>query len=310
VIIPRRCYDSAKIGRRRGVGFTGPSNLGGMVWHRMTTPFTRVLVPFDDSEPANVALDYAIELGRAGAGIVLANVVDETPLITQSATTVAVYDPTPMMEALDAQARAVLAEAEARCRAAQLDPVVVLVHETPVAGIIGLVEKYECDLIAMGTHARTGVARMFLGSTTEGVLRASHVPVLAVRAVLRLEGTPLFRSVLVAVDDSEPSDAAVALAAKLARALGSEVTLCNVADTPDPAVVERAAIHAGLVPPPRTVVVEGEPAEAILAEAAPRGADLIVMGSHGRGGLQRLALGSVAEQVVRRSPVPVLVART
>jgi nucleotide-binding universal stress UspA family protein len=298
----------------------------------MTTPFTRVLVPFDGSEPAQVALGYAMELARAGAAIVVANIVDETPIITQSATTVAVYDPTPMMEALDEQARAVLGEAEASGRAARVEPVVVLIHETPVTGIVGLASKHECDLIAMGTHARSGVARAFLGSTTEGVLRASHVPVLAVRAGTPLKGMPLFRSALVAVDDSEPANAAVAVAAKVARALRSELTLCNVADTRalydkaatygyDPqqiadelrararSILERASVRAALEPPPRTEVVEGEPVAALVAEAERLAARLIVIGSHGRRGLQRLMLGSVAEHVVRRSPVPVLVVR-
>jgi nucleotide-binding universal stress UspA family protein len=301
----------------------------------MTTPFTRVLVAFDGSEPAQVALGYAIELGRAGAQIVLANVVNEAPLITQSSTTVAVYDPTPMMEALDAQARGMLDAAEARCRAAQIEPAAVLFHELPVAGIVGLAAEYQCDLIAMATHAREGVARAFLGSTAEGVLRSSHVPVLVTRAgiqPLKVRGA-LFRNVLVAVDDSEPSRAAVATAAKIARTLEGTLTLCNVADTRDlydkavtygydpqqiadeilehaQGIVEEASRRAALAPPAATEVVEGEPVAVLVAEATRRNADLIVIGSHGRTGLRRLALGSVAEHVVRRSPVPVLVVRT
>jgi nucleotide-binding universal stress UspA family protein len=299
----------------------------------MTTPFTRILVPFDGSEPAQVALGYAIELGRAGAKIVLANIVNEVPLITQSATTVAVYDPTPMIEALDGQARVVLDEAESRCRAAQVDAIPALFHEMPVAGIVRLAAAHGCDLIAMGTHAREGVARAFLGSTAEGVLRSSHIPVLVARSGAPRAGMPIFRNVLVAVDDSEPSHAAVETAAEIARTLHAKLTLCNVADTRDlydkaatygydpqeiadelldqaRGIVDEARRRTALEPPPATEVLEGEPVAVLVAEAARLAADLIVLGSHGRSGLRRLALGSVAEHVVRRSPAPVLVVRT
>lgn len=55
-----------------------------------------------------------------------------------------------------------------------------------------------------------------------------------------------------------------------------------------------------------TVVLEGSPSKVIVDEAAPENCDLVVMGTHGRGGIDRLLLGSVAERVVRRAPVPVL----
>lgn len=55
-----------------------------------------------------------------------------------------------------------------------------------------------------------------------------------------------------------------------------------------------------------TNVLEGSPSRVIVDEAAPENCDLVVMGTHGRGGIDRLLLGSVAERVVRRSPVPVL----
>ena len=59
-----------------------------------------------------------------------------------------------------------------------------------------------------------------------------------------------------------------------------------------------------------SLVVEGTPADALLEVAAERGADLIAIGTHGRRGLRRLLVGSVAESVVRRSPVPVVVVRS
>ncbi|HYZ14952.1 MAG TPA: universal stress protein [Candidatus Acidoferrum sp.] len=298
----------------------------------MTAAFERVLVPFDASPPAVAALDHGIALASEGSELVVAYVVDDAPLITQSATTIAVYDATPMIEALDEQARGILTQAQMRAREAHVEPSLALVHETTIAGIVGLAAHRSCDLIAMGTHARTGLVRALMGSTTEGVLRSSHVPVLAVHAETRLCEHTFLRSALVAVDDSDPADAAVALSAKLAHVCGTRLILCNVADTRDiyemagtyaydprqlvdealasaHAVLERAYARFTTSGEAEMAVLEGEPVDAIIEAAQRYTVDVIVIGSHGRRGLPRLLLGSVAEHVVRRSRVPVLVVR-
>lgn len=61
--------------------------------------------------------------------------------------------------------------------------------------------------------------------------------------------------------------------------------------------------------PIRTLIWEGDPAESIIEAAVAEDVDLVVVGSHGRRGVERLVMGSVSEQVVRTSPVPVIVAR-
>jgi nucleotide-binding universal stress UspA family protein len=73
------------------------------------------------------------------------------------------------------------------------------------------------------------------------------------------------------------------------------------------AIVRRALDRAGLPAQTPAVIVEGDAAEALVAAADERKATLLVIGTHGRRGLRRLVLGSVAEGVVRRSDVPVLV---
>jgi nucleotide-binding universal stress UspA family protein len=253
-------------------------------------------------------------------------------LITQSATTIAVYDATPMIEALDEQARSALTQAQTRAREAGVEPDLALVHDTAIAGIVGLAVHRRCDLVAMGTHARTGLVRALMGSTTEGVLRWSRLPVLAVHAETRLRERAFLRTALVAVDDSDPADAAIALSAKLARACGTHLILCNVADTRDiyemagtyaydprqfvdaalasaHAILERAYARVATSGAAEMSVLEGEPVDAIIEAAERYAVDAIVIGSHGRRGLSRLLLGSVAEHVVRRSRVPVFVVR-
>ena len=130
----------------------------------------------------------------------------------------------------------------------------------------------------------------------------------------------LYPHILVPVDPSGGSWDVVAEAGRLARALGSRVTLLHVLDTP----AESATVHqlltdgarhslhdlAALVPGgAATVVRDGEPVDTILAAIADLQPDLVVCGTHARTGLLRAPMGSVAEGVLRRSPVPVLVVR-
>jgi nucleotide-binding universal stress UspA family protein len=297
----------------------------------MPTPFTRVLAPVDGSEPSDKSLEYAIALGRTGASVDLVNVVDEIPIVSQSATTVSAFDPTPLLEALDAQGHAVLAAAAARCREAGITPTEQFVRDVPVPGIVATAEQCKSDLIVLGTHGRHGLAHAFLGSTTEGVLEHSHIPVLTVRIPDVAPANPPFRRAIVAVDDSDPADAAVNIAVRLHETLGTEIVFVHAIDPNT--VLDRAATY-GYDPTPlidemrsaanallerarakapasaaQAAIVEGHSAKAIANEAAQRGADLIIVGSHGRRGIRRFFLGSVAEEVVRTSVIPVLVMR-
>jgi nucleotide-binding universal stress UspA family protein len=145
----------------------------------------------------------------------------------------------------------------------------------------------------------------------------------------------LFKKIVVPVDGSEPSDAAVALAIRLARDQEARllfVHVCEVAKmaamVSSPAVgvdpsyaidAEReagkdalrragAAALAGTVQS-ESILEDGGNVDSIVAIANRQAADLIVIGSHGRGGITRAMLGSVAEGVMRHSDIPVLVTR-
>lgn len=135
-----------------------------------------------------------------------------------------------------------------------------------------------------------------------------------------------FRKILIAVDSEPVAARAADLGAELARALGSEMAFVNVvdssliypADTGIPpneltASAKRVVrdFHQRLVP--RSLALEfvqvGSPAVEIVKVAKEWPADVIILGSHGRGGLQRALLGSVAEGVMRHAPCPVLIVR-
>jgi nucleotide-binding universal stress UspA family protein len=133
------------------------------------------------------------------------------------------------------------------------------------------------------------------------------------------------RHILVATDFSEPAARATSLAITLAEKFGAKLTLLHAYTLPtygyadglywpveDLARAAREVLDAELekvrrrVPAAEGVVVMGLPWEQILAVAKERDADLIVMGTHGRRGLARIALGSVAEKVVRLAEAPVM----
>lgn len=141
----------------------------------------------------------------------------------------------------------------------------------------------------------------------------------------------MFQKLLVAVDGSAISLAAATQAGRLAELTGGEVVLCT-AVPPAPVFVDAAALtlveydrradeeSARILAEarkalPATVraterVLRGQPAAAIVDELRRGGYDLVVVGSHGRTGIRRFLLGSVASQVVTHAPVPVLVHRT
>lgn len=130
---------------------------------------------------------------------------------------------------------------------------------------------------------------------------------------------------LVAIDDSDPAEQAVTFVRE--RFSGSQLTLLHVAPAGAPATdtrmfqeaAQREEIESLLAEYKAmfdqsqtdvdTVIVEGTPDRAIVDYAVAHDIDQIFIGSHGRRGLDRILLGSVAEKVVRRSPLPVTVVR-
>jgi nucleotide-binding universal stress UspA family protein len=232
---------------------------------------------------------------------------------------------------------------EGRARAA--DALVVMwgeapavpTHEHVVRGLSAAESIVEacgslgCDLVAVGTHGRRGLRHLLVGSVAEELVRTSPVPVLAVRP--GTFGAPhQVRRLLVPHDFSTHSLEALRLAASWAKALGASVTLLHVVEpvvfpqlyAVDPlpeetferarerstAELETVIAEVFAEVPAEAVVVSGTAAETILVEAEAREADLVVMGSRGLSGLEHLLLGSVAEKVLRRSPVPLLTVRS
>jgi len=185
----------------------------------------------------------------------------------------------------------------------------------------------DCDLIVMGTHGRRGIKHMLLGSVAENVIRSADLPVLTVRPGTDLPaGGP--KKILVAHDFSERSALAVRVAGEWARAFDADPTLLHVVE---PVVypefyainalsddvmtrlqdraseaLDNTATEALPDLQVATRVLVGRAINTIIAEAQPKNFDLVIMGTRGLTGLEQLVLGSVAEGVLRRCPVPLL----
>jgi nucleotide-binding universal stress UspA family protein len=195
------------------------------------------------------------------------------------------------------------------------------------------------QLLVLGTHGRSGVERLAMGSVAEKVLRTATCPVLTVPPRVPDQvplPTALFRRVLCGVDFSPSSMQGLAYAMSIAQESGGALTVVHVAEllpedfSEEPIAnkpptfqaylarvkAERAAKLAEAVPASvreyctvDTLLIEGRPYRELLRLASEKASDLIVLGVHGRGALDRFFFGATTEHVVRAATCPVLTIR-
>jgi nucleotide-binding universal stress UspA family protein len=178
-------------------------------------------------------------------------------------------------------------------------------------GILEEAAELRPDLIIMGRHGYTGLTRLLMGSVTARVIGHSACNVLVVPREVPLS----FKRLLVASDGSPFSEAAWIEAISLAKTMGSDLIGVSVAasDRDIPAAtqvvrsLEESASQQGIALD--TMIPMGRPDEGIVKAADFKAASLIIVGSHGRTGLKRLLMGSVAERVIGDAKCPVLVVK-
>jgi nucleotide-binding universal stress UspA family protein len=280
----------------------------------------RVLVPLDGSPLAERILRYAAWLaGAAGAPMELLRVVELPMPIDGEA---AYGDYLSRIQALardEAEAAMERTRRELASTGAAVSATVLDSDGSPIAEQIGReAERLPDTVVAVSTHGRTGLGRWLLGSVTDKLLQVTRVPLFVVRPPERDAG-PAWRpsTILVPLDGSPIAEQALPYAVELAQASSLRVHLVRVVADGDDDVreatrqLEAAASEVAPAMPGGVTmdVLRGDPAGALVAEAKVVADNLIVMTTHGHGGLQRWLVGSVTDRVVRYSRDPVLVIR-
>jgi len=292
-----------------------------------------ILVPVDFSEASRTALAHAAYIAeRTKANLDVVHVW-QTPAFAPPAES----GFSSLSEHIEANAKQELDAfvQEARDRGIAIRSA-LLGSGIPSATILEIAERQRYDLIALGTHGRTGIAHTLLGSVAERVALRAPCPVLTVRE--RAPAPGVLR-ILVPVDYSEGSARALQYAAKLCIPFNAELDVIHVWDRPPSLTLADVIVHAptgqrrsltelmyenadlqmqqflrshsfqlgearGRLPAHR--LVSGEPAAALLSLLDRGQHDLVVVGTHGRTGLRHLLLGSIAEKLIRLSAVPVI----
>lgn len=200
--------------------------------------------------------------------------------------------------------------------------------------ILTYASEHDIDLIVMGTHGRRGLGHLLLGSVAEEVVRTAMCPVLTIRERKVSAPAEQFERILVPVDFSDHSRQALLSAKALAENYGARLQLLHVVEDlryPSFYMAERFAyfdIRPDVVTRaqqeleqffreregPKVAadlhVIEGGAAHEIVKFTEKHASDLIVIATHGLTGLEHFLMGSVAENVVRRAPCPVLTVKT
>jgi nucleotide-binding universal stress UspA family protein len=293
--------------------FLAPAPTSEDVMSRRLTQ--RILVPVDGSQLAERILPLVERLSRDGAHVKLVRVV------TNPSAELALKG-----KNVFGAAKGYLEFLAGRLRADWLTVSCALMVGDPAEEIRKLAKSWKPTLIAMSTHGRSGVARIVRGSVAERVLRECRFPLLLANP-LALEvpsGTSGFRRILVPLDGSKRAAEIIPLASEIAALSKAEVVLFESTAKPSAtqttedarrshseARTELEEIGRQLDGVPwRVLTTSREPANAIVTAIQREEIDLVAMTTHGRSGLSRLVFGSVAENVIRRCPCPLLVLRS
>jgi nucleotide-binding universal stress UspA family protein len=303
--------------------------------------FQQILVPLDGSTRAEQALPVAARLARASGGSVVLLRVAKPPIDYGGGFTQA-----PLLTEQIIETELDNADNYLKTVATS-DPLAGITIKTeamfglPLQDILTVAESRHVDLIVICSHGRTGLMRWALGSVAQGLAHQSSVPLLVLReggrvsALTHVDKThPL--GALVALDGSPFAETALAPAANLVAALaapgeGSLHLTQVVTDIGEEAQQRAKAYIAGVAERLKqtlkglnlsitwSLLRDADVAGAIIdyAEHGEEGAgaarfsgcDLIAMSTHGRGGLERLMMGSITERVLHSTKLPMLIVR-
>lgn len=291
-------------------------------------PLQHIIATTDFADVSNHAVEVCARLAaKSAARVTLLHAYDPIPLGPAVSYPASIWAGDDFAKQMKAAAERALRSIH-RARMSDVDvEVAAIAAQNTSHGICDYANNHHADLVVVGTHGRTGVAHLLIGSVAERVVRHAPCSVLTVRPHVDVATFP--RHILVATDFSEQSQAALGDVSRLGRAFDAKVTVLHVfQESPDglprPRVGYRSLTDVegqlrealddirsahfegrGAI----DLVVSSAPALAIAQYAQRHDVDLIVMGTHGRTGLRRMLIGSVAEKTTRIAPCAVWTAR-
>ena len=292
------------------------------------------LVPLDTSEMSEQVLPY-VELlaGRLGQPVHLLSVADDGQLMQIAPDNVTIAG---IVEERRAVVARYLRGVRERLEEKSLTVTTEMASGHVADTILDTAARRSSGLIAMATHGRVGPERWFLGSVADRVARSAASPVLLVRPAKDSVSSPAaIEKVILPLDGSTLAEAAIPHATFLAQAFERPVVLVRTLDmtwlgtgdgmtgdfalTPDLQELLESDAKEYLAQTATGLEAKGLkvervfsfqlPATEIIEQAHQAPGALIVMSSHGRSGLGRTVLGSVADRVMRTAEAPVLLVR-
>lgn len=290
-----------------------------------TGPLDTVLVPLDGSELAERALPVAERIAlRTESQLLLLHVIP--PLTWEYSLSGGAFTSQALFDEEDRGARQYVERVAGDVRARSPRVETLVLHGDPASAILDAQTGRHIGLVVMASHGRTGLARFALGSVTDRVLRSGiaptgRAPVLVVRPFGEERPEIPLAAALVPLDGSALAELPFALLDQLGGRMVTRVLLVRVVDperlSGETEEAERylkeASERLGARQEGRDVTIEtailyGKPAEQII-ERAGRDRDLVIMATHGRGGVERWAYGSVADRVLQGLRLPLLLVR-
>lgn len=301
----------------------------------------RILVPLDGSAFATAALPWVRALATPDTEIVLLSVIaGPLPMIEIAGADTVSYEEIRRERLAATCAWLRDSAASLRPTGAHVSTLATIGH--PADEILAVAEERAVDRIVMATRGRGAAGRLMLGSVADRVARAALVPVLLVppkdEDAPAHDATATVRRLIVPLDGSNRARAALPVASELAGRLGVEIRLVRVMPAREEMFDTIAPVPTAAPARPLTererrtweelcttwtdaleteaqrlrTTATGASAEMLIGQTVPcllaelATGDLVVMTSHGEGGIRRWQLGSVAEKLLHRATAPVM----
>ena len=285
----------------------------------------RLLLSTDGSEFSEGAVRESVRLAKiCSSKLFVLSVIETNPEFEVLAPQI--------VEKEEKQARDLLEQVKSMAAKEGVECEIIARHtESPFQAVIEESEKNKADMIIMGRRGRTGLRRLLMGSVTAKVIGHAACNVLVVPRLAEIK----YQKILVATDGSKYSLAAACEAMGIAKRCGAELFIISVVptETASPFDIVHSEMQHEMIAQKefrdgeknvndllviakqegvnvKGHIIHGRPYDVIVENAREEGVDLIVMGSHGRTGMERLLMGSVTERVVGNADCAVLVVKT